>query len=64
MNLRALTLGEAPTLSDETAGEMLAFLYEFIDAFEQEYGMQIERYDQHCEQQPDLFEDFNDDISF
>ena len=64
MNPIGLTLGETPTLSDETAVDMLAFLYEFIDAFEQAYAMQIDRYDRHCEQQTDLFEDFEDDIPF
>ena len=64
MNPIGLTLGETPTLSDETAVDMLAFLYEFIDAFEQAYGMQIERYEQHCAQQPDLFKDFEDDLPF
>jgi hypothetical protein len=64
MNPIGLTLGETPTLSDETAVDMLAFLYEFIDAFEQAYGLQIARYEQHCAQQPDLFENFEDEILF
>ncbi len=64
MNRRSFQLTNAPEITDQAASEMLAFLYEFIDAFEQAYAMQIDRYDRHCEQQTDLFEDFEDDIPF
>ena len=64
MNSRSFQLTNAPAITDQAASEMLAFLYEFVDAFEQAYGMQIDRYEEHCEQQPDLFEDFEDDILF
>ena len=64
MNPGSFQLTNAPAITDQAASEMLAFLYEFVDAFEQAYGMQIDRYEEHCEQQPDLFEDFEDDIPF
>ena len=64
MNRRSFQLTNAPAITDQAASEMLAFLYEFVDAFEQAYGGQIDRYDRHCEQQTDLFEDFEDDIPF
>jgi hypothetical protein len=56
---------DPPKLSDEAASEMLDFLYEFITAFENHYANQLRRYHQPIEpQEPDLFEDFNDEIPF
>ncbi len=65
MNLHALMFVDPPRLSDETAVETLAFLYEIINAFENHYADQLRRY--HHEQQrdrsqQDLFEDFDDEL--
>ena len=65
MNLHALMFVDPPCLSDEGAGETLEFLYELINAFENHYADQLRRY--HHEQpldrsQPDLFEDFDDEL--
>jgi hypothetical protein len=56
-------LADPPMLSDEAAAEMLDFLYELINAFENHYRHQLQRHDQtHQPPQPDLFEDFDDEL--
>ncbi|MGD2076643.1 MAG: hypothetical protein PVG38_17215 [Gammaproteobacteria bacterium] len=63
MNLQSLLFVDPPVLSDETASEMLDFLYELTTAFENHYAAQLRRYYQEGDQsQPDLFEDFNDEL--
>ena len=62
MNLQSLLFVDPPVLSDETASEMLDFLYELTTAFENHYAAQLRRYYQEADRsQPDLFEDFNDE---
>ena len=64
MNRHSLLFVEPPELSDQTASEMLDFLYELTTAFENHYAAQLRRYYQEGDRsQPDLFEDadFNDD---
>lgn len=66
MNSPPLSLSEAPKLSDESASEILEFLYLLLNAFENQYGHQIRRHYQSFEPQqppqPDLFEDFDDGL--
>ena len=63
MNLQALLFVDPPDLADETASEMLDFLYELTTAFENHYAAQLRRYYQEGDRsQPDLFEDFNDEL--
>lgn len=63
MNLHSLILADPPRLSDEAAVEMLDFLYELTNAFENHYRDQLQRHDQTCPPpQPDLFEDFDDKL--
>jgi hypothetical protein len=64
-NLQSLILIDPPQLSDEAASEMLDFLYELLTAFENHYANQLRRYQQSSEPpEPDLFEDFDDEIPF
>lgn len=61
----SLILGDAPDLSDQTASEVLEFLYQLVNAFEGRYGPQLRHYYQDCqsrESQPDLFDNFEDDL--
>jgi len=54
---------DPPELADETAAKMLDFLYELTAAFENHYTLQLQRYHQGMNRdQPDLFEDFNDEL--
>ena len=63
MNLSSMMLVEPPELSDESATEMLDFLYELINAFENQYRDQLQRHYQTNQlPQPDLFEDFDDEL--
>ena len=63
MNLQSLLFVDPPDLSDETASEILDFLYELTTAFENHYAAQLRRYYQKCDRsQQDLFEDFNDEL--
>jgi len=63
MNLQSLLFVDPPDLADETASEMLDFLYELTTAFENHYAAQLRRYYQEGDRsQPDLFEDFNDEL--
>ena len=64
-NLPSFMLIDPPELSDQAASEMLDFLYEFISAFENHYVNQLRRHHQPIEPpEPDLFEDFDDEIPF
>ncbi len=63
MNTPSLMLVEPPQLDDETASEMLDFLYQLVNAFENQYRNQLVRHHQSTElPQPDLFEDFDDEL--
>jgi hypothetical protein len=63
MNLQSLMLADPPELSDEVAAEMLDFLYQLINAFENQYSNQLHRYHQSSEPpEPDLFDDFDDEL--
>ena len=63
MNPHPLMLADPPSLSDEAASEMRDFLYEFINAFENHYRVQLQRqYQRNQPPQPDLFEDFDDEL--
>ena len=63
MNLPSLLFVDPPDLSDETASEILDFLYELTTAFENHYAAQLRRYYQEGDRsQPDLFEGFNDEL--
>jgi len=63
MNLHSLMLVDPPSLSDEAAGEMLDFLYELVNAFENQYRVQLQRhYQTNQPPHPDLFEDFDDEL--
>jgi hypothetical protein len=65
MNLQSLLFVDPPDLSDETASEILDFLYELTTAFENHYAAQLRRYRYYQEgdrSQPDLFEGFNDEL--
>ena len=57
MNLQSLLFVDPPDLSDETASEILDFLYELTVAFENHYGHQLRRYYQSTgPEHPDLFD--------
>ena len=63
MTLQSLLFVDPPDLSDETASEILDFLYELTTAFENHYAAQLRRYYQEGDRsQPDLFEDFSDEL--
>ena len=63
MNTPSLMLVEAPQLDDETASEMLDFLYQIVNAFENQYRNQLLRHQRSSElPQPDLFEEFDDEL--
>ncbi len=60
----SLMLIDPPAISDEAAGEMLNFLYELINAFENHYRDQLLRHHQPTNSpQPDLF-GFDDELPF
>jgi hypothetical protein len=63
MNMSSLMLVDSPELDDETASEMLDFLYQLVNAFENQYHNQLQRHHQSIEPpQPDLFEEFDDEL--
>ena len=63
MNPRSRLFVDLPELSDQTASEMLDFLYELTTVFENHYAAQLRRYYQEIDRsQPDLFDDFNDEL--
>ncbi len=62
MHQHSLMLVDPPRLSDETASEMREFLYELINAFENQYRNQLQRhYERNQPQRPNPFEDLDDD---
>ena len=52
MNLQSLLFVDPPDLSDETASEMLDFLYELTTAFENHYAAQLLRYYREGDRSP------------
>ena len=65
MDTQSLLFVNPPELSDETASEMLDFLYALTTAFENHYAAQLLRYYREGDRsQQDLFEDvdFNDEL--
>ena len=63
MNDTSLLFVDPPNLSDENAHEMLNFLNDIVNAFEQHYRHQLLRYqptDQPDNQRPEL-DDFDDE---
>lgn len=57
----SLKLADPPKLTDETASEMLEFLYQLIQAIETQYAENLRRYYQPAQPTtPDLFEDLDD----
>ena len=63
MRPQSLMLADPPELTDEGASEILDFLYELTDAFENQYAAQLRRYYQSSEPpQPDLFDEFDDEL--
>ena len=64
-NLHSLLFIDPPQLSDEAVGEIFNFLHEFLIAFENHYANQLRRYQQPNEPpEPDVLEDFDDEIPF
>ena len=63
MNTPLLMLVDPPELSAESAAEMLDFLYQLLNAFENQYGNQL-RQCYHSDQppKPDLVDDFDDEL--
>ena len=63
MNLHAPLFVDPPDLSDESATEMLDFLYELTTAFENHYAAQLRRYTlEDNRPQQNLFDNFNDEL--
>ena len=63
METHSMLFVDPPDLSDESASDMLDFLYEITTALENHYGAQLRRYYQEVDRaQRDLFEDFNDEL--
>lgn len=63
MHPQSLMFVDPPVLSDEAASEMLDFLYELINAFENHYDNQLRRYyESSAPPQPDPLNDFDDKI--
>ena len=63
MNSSPLVLDDVPELSDEAAAHLLEVLYALTTAFENHYLHQLRRYyEPDTPPQPDLFEDFNDEL--
>lgn len=66
MDSPTLILTELPELSDESAGQLLDYLNSFVNAFEERYYTQLQRYYQLQATmepteppEPDLFEGFD-----
>jgi len=62
MNTPLLMLVDPPELSAESAAEMLDFLYQLLNAFENQYCNQLRQCYHSAESpEPDLAGDFDDD---
>lgn len=62
MNTPLLMLVDPPELSAESAAEMLDFLYQLLNAFENQYSSQLQQCYHSSElPEPDLVTDFDDD---
>jgi len=62
MNTHFLLLDDPPELSDQAASEMLDFLYQMVNAFENQYTQQLRRYQQSiAPPHPDTCEDCDDE---
>ena len=62
LNPSSPMLVDPPQLSVQSASEILDFLYELINAFENHYANQLRRNHQPAEPpEPDLFESLDDD---
>ena len=61
MNTPLLMLVDPPELSAESAVEMLDFLYQLLNAFENQYSNQLRQCYHSAEPEPDLVGDFDDD---
>ncbi len=63
MNPLQLMFIDPPQLSDETASEVLDFLYELANAFEDHYGNQLRQYYASRASTPfDVMDEFNDEL--
>jgi len=63
MNTPLLMLVDPPELSAESAAEMLDFLYQLLNAFENQYSNQLRTAYRSVEPaKPDLFNDFDDEL--
>jgi len=63
MNTPLLMLVDPPELSAESAAEMLDFLYQLLNAFENQYSNQLRQCYQSAERtEPDLVDDFDDEL--
>lgn len=61
MTTPSLKLADPPEMTDESASETLEFLYQLLNAFENQYANQLRRFHRPPElPQPDLFEDLDD----
>jgi hypothetical protein len=61
MNTPLLMLVDPPELSAESAAEMLDFLYQLLNAFENQYSNQLRQCYHSAEPEPDLVTDFDED---
>jgi hypothetical protein len=63
MKSLSLMFVNPPKLSDKSAAEVLDFLYELINAYENHYGRQLRRYYESGENaQIDLFDMLEDEL--
>jgi len=62
MNTPLLMLVDPPELSAESAAEMLDFLYQLVNAFENQYRNQLRQCYHSAEPEPDLVDDFDDEL--
>ncbi len=63
MNTPLLMLVDPPELSTESASEMLDFLYQLVNAFENQYSDQLRQCYHAAElPEPDPVDDFDDEL--
>ena len=63
MNTPLLMLVDPPELSAESASEMLDFLYQLVNAFENQYSNQLRQCYHSAEPpEPNLVDDFDDEL--